>query len=136
VGIAKNAPGVDGKLDDWRSAQWADIDKRGTRANFDSNSKPYDVTAAVCVSGDRFFAAFRTGDKDLLKNSGDTPNAPFKTGGALDVMLDAGAGGMRLLVTLVAGQPRALLYRAVVPGTREPVAFSSPWAHNQDRSRR
>ncbi len=25
------------------------------------------------------------------------------------------------------GQPRAVLYRAKVPGTRQPVAFGSPW---------
>ena len=33
----------------------------------------------------------------------------------------------RLLVTLVKGQPRAVLYRAKVPGTKDPVTFSSPW---------
>ena len=34
---------------------------------------------------------------------------------------------MRLLVTRVKGKTVAMLYRAVVPGTREPVPFSSPW---------
>jgi hypothetical protein len=28
---------------------------------------------------------------------------------------------------MVKGQPRAMLYRAKVAGTKEPVAFSSPW---------
>jgi hypothetical protein len=36
-------------------------------------------------------------------------------------------GDLRLLVTFVKGQPKAVLYRAVVPGTKEPVPFSSPW---------
>ena len=34
---------------------------------------------------------------------------------------------MRLLVTLVNNKPRALLYRARVPGTTQAVRFSSPW---------
>ncbi len=36
-------------------------------------------------------------------------------------------GDVRLLVTLVHDKPLALLYRAVVPGTKDPVPFSSPW---------
>jgi hypothetical protein len=36
-------------------------------------------------------------------------------------------GDQRLLITRVKGQTRALLYRARVPGTKEPVSFSSPW---------
>ena len=58
-------------------------------AFFDSNSKPYNVTATVAVAGDRLYAAFRTGDPNLLQNSGETPLAPFKTGGALDLMIGA-----------------------------------------------
>ena len=138
VALRKNAPLVDGKLDDWAGADWAVIDRRGTGANFDSDSKPYDVTAAVAISGDRLYAAFRTQDAELLKNSGETPNAPFKTGGCLDLMLGTNAaadpkrprpvaGDERLLITQIKGQTLALLYRAVVPGTKEPVPFSSPW---------
>ena len=114
------------------------IDRRGTGANFDSDSKPYDITAAVAIAGDRLYAAFRTQDAELLKNSGETPNAPFKSGGCLDLMLGTNAaadpkrarpvaGDERLLVTQIKGQTLALLYRAVVPGTKEPVPFSSPW---------
>lgn len=138
--ITANAPTIDGKLDDWKDADWAIIDKRGTHAWFNSNSKPYDVSAAIRISGDRLYAAFRTGDPDLLKNSGATPKALFKTGGALDLMIGssakaaegrtaAAAGDMRLIVSLVEKKPTALLYRPVVPGTAasERVPFSSPW---------
>lgn len=131
---------VDGQLDDWKDAAWADIDKRGVKANFNSNSKPFNVTGAVAVSGDRLYAAYRTGDAGLLKNSGELPSAPFKTGGALDLMISVSpgadpkrsapvAGDLRLLVTLIKGKPHALLYRAVVPGTKEAdkIPFSSPW---------
>ena len=138
VAIRKIAPVVDGKLDDWTNADWAVIDRRGTAANFNSDSKPYDITAAVAISGDRLFAAFRTQDPELLKNSGETPNAPFKTGGCLDLMFGLNsaadakrtkpvAGDERLLITQFKGQTHALLYLAVVPGTKDPVPFSSPW---------
>jgi hypothetical protein len=37
------------------------------------------------------------------------------------------AGDSRLLVTRVKGKTLAMLYRAVVPGTPDPIPFSSPW---------
>jgi hypothetical protein len=128
---------VDGKLDDWAGAPWVTVDDRGTKAWFQSNAKPYSVQAAVAVVGDRLYAAFKTGDAGLLKNAGDAV-APFKTGGALDLMLGADpkadrarrqpvAGDQRLLVTQAGQQVLAVVYRAVVPGTKQPVPFSSPW---------
>lgn len=139
VAVRAAPPKVDGQLDDWpATTDWASIDRRGTKANFNSDSKPYDASAAVTISGDRLYAAWRTTEKDLLKNSGETPSALFKTGGCLDLMLGTDpaakadraapvAGDIRLLVALVNGKPVARLYRAKVAGTREPVAFSSPW---------
>lgn len=138
VGMRSEAPTVDGKVEDWAGANWVDIDKSGVAANFNSNSKPYNITAAVRISGDRLYVAYRTSDEKLLVNTGEVPNAPFKTGGALDLMLSVNPsadanrtkpaeGDLRLLVTLVKGQPKAVLYRPVVPGTKEPVPFSSPW---------
>ena len=76
-----------------RRRDWAVIDRRGTKANFNSNSQPYDASAAVCVAGDRLLVAYGAPtEKDLLKNSGETPNALFKTGGCLDLMLATDAG--------------------------------------------
>lgn len=138
VGLRETAPVVDGLLGDWATADWVDIDKSGVAAFFDSSSKPYDVRGSLMVAGGRLFAAFRTGDANLLRNSGEMANALFKTGGALDVMIGAdahadekrsepAAGDSRLLVTRVKNKTTALLYRAVVPGTKNPVPFSSPW---------
>ncbi len=138
VAMRKQAPTVDGKLEDWAGADWAIIDRRGTAANFNSESKPYDITGAVTISGDRLYAAFRTQDAELLKNSGETPLAPFKTGGALDLMIGANpaadpkrshavTGDVRLLVTRVKDKIVALIYRPVAAGSKEPVPFSSPW---------
>jgi hypothetical protein len=127
VALRADAPSVDGRLNDWpEAAEWATIDRRGTKANFNSSSKPYEVSASLCIAGDRLFAAWRTTEKDLLNNSGETPNGLFKTGGCLDLMLQTDTD-QRLLVTLVKGRPRAVLYRSKVPGTAQPVAFSSPW---------
>ena len=47
------------------------------------------------------------------------------------MLLDAPAlsrlsGDERLLITQMKGKTVALIYRAVVPGTKEPVPFSSP----------
>jgi hypothetical protein len=138
VALRRTPPGKDASLAAWTGADWATIDRRGTAANFNSNSRPYDVAAAACVAGGKLYVVWRTTEKDLLRNSGDQATAPFKTGGCLDVMIgvDPAAneqrgnptvGDMRLLVTRVKDKTVALLYRAKVPGTKEPVPFSSPW---------
>ncbi len=139
IAIRSTPPVVDGKLDDWADAQWAVIDRRGIAANFDSHSKPYDASAAVTIAGDRMYVAYRTNEENLLENSGEMPTAPFKTGGALDVMIGGNLaadphraapvfGDIRLLVTLVKGKPLALIYRPVDPQfSTPPVPFSSPW---------
>ncbi|MFT5410830.1 MAG: hypothetical protein ACI9NC_003563, partial [Verrucomicrobiales bacterium] len=78
---------IDGDLAEWKNAQWPMIDQRGVRAYFNADSKPHDVRAAIAVSAERLFAAWKTGDVDLLANSNEMPLAPFKTGGALDLRL-------------------------------------------------
>ncbi|MDQ2799910.1 MAG: PA14 domain-containing protein, partial [Armatimonadota bacterium] len=113
VALRSNAPTVDGKLDEWPKDAFVPIDAK--------------TSAALAVSGDRLYAAFRTGDDRLLDNAGGSLPLLFKTGGALDIQLDAVSGGERLLVTQVKGKPTAVLYRPHVPGTTsEPIAFSSP----------
>jgi len=139
VAMLKRDIVVDGKLDDWKGLPVVDIDKRGVKAYFNAKTKPYDVTGAVAVSGNKLYASYHTGEAALLRNSGEAPLAFFKTGGALDLMIGTNsssdpqrktpvAGDVRLLVTLIKGKPKALLYRAVVPGTKaaDQVPFSSP----------
>lgn len=137
--IQRTAPIVDGKLDEWTADGWVDIDKSGVKAYFNANTKPYDITGAMRVSGNMLYIAYRTGDPKLLQNSGEMPVAPFKTGGALDLMIGADLkadpgrkspveGDRRLLVTMVDGKPYAMLYQAVVKGVAdaERIPFSSP----------
>lgn len=119
------SPTVDGELRDWTNADWVVI-APGTRA-------------AAAVVGDQLVVAYHTTHADLLKNSGAAPwQAIFKTGGGLDIMLGtrrpgikspaAADGDLRLIVALVEGKPRAVLYRPVAPGTPEAerVPFGSP----------
>jgi hypothetical protein len=131
---------MDGLPGDWTEADWVEIDRRRAGANFNSNAKPYNLLGAVAVSGDLLYAAWDTRDPKLLTNSGETPNALFKTGGALDLMLGCDgtadperrrpvAGDLRLPVTRVDGQTKAMLYRQVDPQAdpSDNVPFSSPW---------
>lgn len=140
VSPRSNAPTMDNDLKDWGEVQWAPIDQRGVAAHFNSTSRPYDVNGAIIISGDKLHALWKTGDPELLVNSGEIDNAPFKTGGALDLMIGANpaaepdrikpvAGDLRLLVTLVGEKTKAILYRPTVPGTPDDkkVVFSAPW---------
>ncbi len=66
---ARSAPTIDGRLEDWpENTAWAAI---GDRAR-----------AAVCIAGDRLFAAFRTDDPGLLETAaGGDVRYQFKHGG-------------------------------------------------------
>jgi len=113
VAVRPAPPTLDGKLTDWPDSAFVPIDSH--------------ASAALALSGDHLYAAFKTGDGSLLKNAGGDLPLLFKTGGALDIQLDAVSGGERLLVTRVGGKTTAALYRPHAPGTvTPPVAFSSP----------
>jgi hypothetical protein len=125
VTIRKQAPVVDGKLDDWVDAEWVTMANTEIRANKGANPVFFDhATAAVAVAGDRLYAAFRTEQPEMLKNSVNDLRAIFARGGSLNLMVgtDAAAdpnrreparGDVRLVVSIVGGQPRAILYRPV-----------------------
>ena len=130
------APTLDQAFENMKIGQWATIDQRTSKLGWTDRRDL--AKAAVTIAGNRLYAAFRTIEPNLLVNSGAVANAPFKTGGALDLMIGSDphadparkapvAGDLRLLVYRVNGQTKATLYRAVVPGTKAPVPFSSPW---------
>lgn len=129
VAVTTRPPIVDGKFDEWSNATnaWAQIDGR--------------TAAALTVTSNRLFAAFRTGDAKLLDNAAPDWRFAFKSGGGLDVLLgtkwDPGrpldypaprATDSRLFITRIAGKPTAILYRPVVPGAPagERTTFESP----------
>jgi len=140
VAIRQAAPVVDGKLEDWAGAQWVTVDVRAKQQG-DWGRSEQKTQAAVAIAGDRLYAAFKTGEPNLLANSGASMQNLFKTGGALDLMIGtdpkadpkrnralfAENGDVRLLVAAVKGKPAAVLYRPVAPGAvKDPVTFSSP----------
>jgi hypothetical protein len=140
VSLLAAPPAFDGSLSGWADAEWAPIDHRGTGAWFDSGTKPFNIDGALAVADGKLYAAWKTGDPTLIKNAGDVPNALFKSGGALDLMIgtdanakpnrpSAVAGDERLIVAQVNGKTTALLYREVVPGTQDAakVPFNAPW---------
>ena len=106
------APVVNEKSGDWNPKTLTKIDER--------------AAAALAIFGDRLYAYWKTDDSDLLRNKPLTLQNLFKTGGALDILLDAVPGGERLLVTRVEGKTVAALYRPHAPGnTAEPFKFVS-----------
>ena len=123
VRIAKKAPIVDGQLDDWNSARWVKVDGS--------------TEAAAMVAGDRLYVAVKSAHDDYQTNRPESFTTMFKSGGGVDVMLatdptaandrrEAGPGDLRLLVSLVGGKPKEVLFRAVVRGTKDPVVYESP----------
>jgi hypothetical protein len=137
IPIRKVPPTVDGSLDDWSDANWVTIDTRRKQTG-DWGSVEEKATAAATIAEGRLYLAYRTNEKDFLKNAGDSKELLFKTGSALDLMLATdpladpkrkapAAGDVRLLVTMAKKKPTAVLYRAVVPGTKDPVPFRAPW---------
>jgi len=125
VQIKTVQPLVDGLISDWKGVPEMKIDNK--------------ITGSIIISKDRLYAVYKTGDKNLLKNSLEMPLAPFKTGGVLDIMIGSSAakdvdrklpvaGDLRLLVTLNNNKPYALVYKAVMASksNNEGVPFSSP----------
>ena len=134
VVLRKQPPEVDGELSDWQDAHRVRIGEYVRRL------ETLKADAAVAVAGERLYAAFRTGSPDLLENTGEAWKTLFKTGGALDLKIgtdpeadpqrdDPVPGDLRLLVTRVDGETKAVLYRPAVTGAdpAERVPFSSPW---------
>ncbi|MBE3071175.1 MAG: hypothetical protein IMZ66_13150, partial [Planctomycetes bacterium] len=137
VALRQAAPTVDGGLDDWAAAKWVTIDRRSKQQG-DWGRSEQKAEAALAVAGDRLYAAYRTGEPNMLNNAGTSLPNLFKTGGGLDLMIGtdpkadparprAVAGDLRLLVAVVKGKPVAVLYRPVAPGGGgEGVHFASP----------
>lgn len=115
VAIRPTAPEVDGQLDDWPEESWRPL--------------PQDVRAAVCVSGDTLYAAFRVGDPRRLANTASAGwREIFATGGGLDVMVRSRPGAKaagkeyrhQRQLTAVEGDVRVFI-------TREGDPKTGPW---------
>jgi len=136
VTLLDSPPVVDGKSDEWTEADRANLDRLRDASQMGYRNHNYKDAAAITIAGDKLYGVFETEDSNILQNSGEMPTSLFKTGGALDLMIGAistndkrqkaEAGDIRVLITRVKDKLRALVYRAVVPGTKDPIPFSSP----------
>lgn len=123
VEVGGPEPVVDGKVAEY--SQWASLGA--------------DRQASVRIGASHLYAAWQTGDKDCMVNGGGDFKYLFKRGGCVDLMIQTDVAAerptsdplpldVRLLVTTVKGETKAVLYRAVVPGTaqKDRVLFESP----------
>jgi hypothetical protein len=116
-----NSPQLDGRLDDWGGIQWTRVDDtedlQHTRASF-----------AIGYDDKHLYVGYATADIGPLKNTGEQWDRLFKTGASVDIQIATNPdatdgrkapeqGDKRLLMTLAAGKPTAVLYDAVVSGT-------------------
>ena len=112
VELRESAPVLDGKLNDWKPDNFVPIDvRRSSTGGWPPGHSDFQTEAALSISGDRLYAAFRTDDANLLRNRPEALQNLFKSGGALDLMLGNVAGGQRLLVTKIGDKTVAVLYR-------------------------
>lgn len=121
------APTIDGVLEDWdltKGVTWeTGIGRR--------------ATAGLRHDGKKLYLVWKVDDTSPMANAGTDHMLLFKTGDCVDLWLgtdrDAApgrvtpvAGEIRLLFSVMDGRPVAVLYRAVVPGTKTPLEFRSP----------
>jgi hypothetical protein len=121
------APIIDGDLKDWDMAKGVSWETGTGRQ----------AAAALRHDGKKLYLAWKVDDTSPMANAGNDYTLLFKTGDCVDLWLGTDpkaaanrakpvAGDIRLLFSVMDGKPTAVLYRAVVPGTAKPVAFSSP----------
>jgi len=125
VSLLNTAPDIDGAVDEW--VGWQEIDAR--------------AAGAVAVHGDKLYAAWRTGDPQLMQNAGTQFAYLFKKGGTLELMVRTARlignaaeptsvlpGDLRVSIARVNDRMKAVLYRAVAPAApvAQRVVYESP----------
>ena len=119
-------PAIDGDLSDWNLATGCSLDGGNGR------------TAEVALGRDarHLYLAYKVHERNPLRNGGADWQTLFASGDCVDLMLAtdpeagrhrraAASGDLRLLLSVFQGQPLAVLYRPVVPGTAAPVPIST-----------
>ena len=128
IPLAAKPPAIDGKDDDWPAAITAQWDKSGR----------FPVKVRCSYDAAALYLFYEVEDESPWVNTGKDWTLLFKTGDSVDLQLgtDAAAnpkrngpvpGDMRLLIAPSGDGTLAVMYRHRVPGTKDPVAFVSPW---------
>ena len=119
---------INGDLDDWDMSAAVEVDAGKERG----------AKVALACDDKHLLVAFKVRDASPMKNGGGDFALLFKTGDCCDVLLAAdpranpertrpAAGDIRLLFSVLEGEPTCVLYQPVLAGgKREPRMFSSP----------
>jgi len=121
---------IDGKADEWQDIM---DDTKPLVEIQESAQKRYGRVQAR-YDADNLYLGYRVfTPSGKMQNAGQNYQLLFKTGDCVDLMLGQpgkeDTNGMRLLLTVMQGQPVAVLYERSVPGTvaKVRVGFTSPW---------
>lgn len=135
--ILTKSPTLDGKADDWKKAQWVQIDERKEKVG-NWGKRDVETRASVAIADDKLIAIWQTYDKNLLQNSGESLTNLFKSGGCLDIMISTNTkaepnrrqpvkGDQRLLITQVdKDKTVAVIYEPVSDSKEHSAEFGSP----------
>ncbi len=119
-------PAIDGDLSDWNLNAGAGLDG--------GSGKKAEV--ALGRDAKNLYLAYKVHEPNPMRNGGADWRTLFISGDCVDLMLQtdpkadanrhtAVAGDRRLLLSLFQGQPIAVLYRPIVPGTASPERLAS-----------
>ncbi len=129
IAITKEPPSVDGKLEDW---DWKTASAIGPKEGVPR------AEVALRTSGKNLYAAFKVFKNGAYLNTEKIdPSHIFLKGDAVELRFRAAPranpkdknsvlGDCRLVIGKVDGKPVAVLYRALVPNAKNPVAFRNP----------
>jgi hypothetical protein len=116
---------------DGKAAKWPELlDDHAPAIEIQESPRTRYGRVLARYDAQNLYLAYRVfAHSDRMRNAGQDDHLLFKTGDAVDLMLDNGSTGLRLLMTMSGGKPVAVLYEKKVAGVSEKdrVPFSSPW---------
>ena len=137
--VSRRIATVDGDLSEWKDASWVTISKSTEQYGWGRAVETPESQAAWAIDKNNLYIAVRSRKSSCVENSGNDPGTFFQTGGGIDIRLatqngaerdgrrsQPAEGDIRLLAGQHEGDVTAFIYRAKVPGTKEPIRFSSP----------
>lgn len=135
IATAATPPVIDGRLDEVAKDSFVAW-----------SAGPYQIRAALAADAAKLYLAYDvSGDDNPMVNAGQDVNQLFATGDSVDLQVgtdadadpgrgEAAIGDLRLLISVHAGKPVAVLYRWKVEHDPRPVTFTCPWrSHTVDR---
>jgi hypothetical protein len=131
IARAAAPPVLDGKASDWPEL----MDDKAPAVEIQESAQKRFGRVAARYDADHLYVAWRVLGRSKLSNAGQDPRLLFKSGDAVDLMIGPdpqkpkGEGNLRLLLTLMAGKPVAILNQKFAPGAApgDRYEFTSPW---------